>query len=158
MTKSHVGTGYMVCPVCGEKHDEVVLLDRRLKDSLEPESALGWALCPAHARMKDEYVALVEVEEEPSGVNPLATAKRTGQIAHVRRIAYTKLFKGALPPDVMSFVGIGVIQKLQGLMPAEEQATTTTQQLQTDVQNAEAEAASFETRESDGAPTGEPSA
>lgn len=35
--RSYVGMGYALCPVCGTKHDEVVLLDKRLRDSLPRE-------------------------------------------------------------------------------------------------------------------------
>lgn len=154
MNKSHVGMGAEICPVCGNAHSEAVLLHKQLREVFENGKTefIGWNLCPVHERMKAEYVALVEVEEEPNGVNPIATAKRTGQIAHVRRIAYSKLFKGDLPPEVLAFVCIGVIDKLRGMVPAAE---TTTQQLQTDVENAEAEKAKFESI-GDGSPTGEP--
>lgn len=54
MSKSYVGSGFSLCPVCGIKHDEVVLLDKRLSNSLERENFMGWAMCQEHERLRSE--------------------------------------------------------------------------------------------------------
>ena len=46
-TKSHVGMEQNVCPVCGKAFDTgTILLDRRLRNSLERKTVTGWSLCP----------------------------------------------------------------------------------------------------------------
>lgn len=114
--KSHVGMGYSVCPVCGTQHDEVVLLDRRLKPTLESRQAVGWAFCPEHAKLKaDGYVALIECNNSPKDLND---ADRTGQVAHVRATAFANIFNRPAPAGGICFVEVGVIDKLKGMVPA----------------------------------------
>ena len=121
--KSHVGMGYALCPICHKKHDEVVLLDRRLRKSLPRESFTGeFKLCPEHEAMRAEYIALVEVSNpNPTGavINP-KDAVLTGNIAHVRRTVAPHIFNIELP-DTLAFVYVepGVIEKLQAMTPQE---------------------------------------
>jgi len=43
--KSHVGMEQKVCPVCGQAFDTgVILLDKRLRNSLERKTVTGWDL------------------------------------------------------------------------------------------------------------------
>lgn len=150
--KSHVGMGFAVCPICGQKHDEVVLLDKRLKNSLDRENFTGWLLCPTHKAMEAEFIALVEVEEEPKGDEhtKLATAKRTGNLAHVRRAVWNDIFNVS-PPKFMCFVPVGVIQKIQGMVPHEEHDNS--QQVTNGATEVQAPG-----NEADGSPSGEPEA
>lgn len=124
MDKSHVGMGAHICPVCLEKHDEVVLLHRFLRPVLGTDEIVGWELCPEHLQMyQDGYVALVEVENQPRN---LADAKRTGQIAHVRSEAWPHLFNVPLPPGGLCFVEKGTIDQLEkknGTHPRETSST-----------------------------------
>lgn len=85
MSKSHVAMGHYECPVCLKKHNESVLLDKRLKDSFEEkEYLLGYDLCPEHQKLyEDGYIALIEVDE-----NKL----RTGCIAHLRKTVFDQMF------------------------------------------------------------------
>lgn len=111
MPKSHVGMGYSICPVCGTKHDEVVLLDRQLKNTLECDNFMGWAMCPEHEKLRQEgYIALIEVKNQPSG---LADADRTGNIAHVRDSAWQKLFNTPIPPKGITFIEVGVLEQIK---------------------------------------------
>ena len=117
--KSHVGMGVSVCPICMREHDEVVLLDKRLQESLTKHEFMGWALCPEHEAMKAEYIALIEVEEKPTGSTPhqqLANAKRTGEIAHVKREVAKEMFRADVPADLeLAFVGKGTIDVLRSM-------------------------------------------
>ena len=126
MSKSHVGMGYSICPVCGEKHDQVVLLDRALRDTLEHEQCMGVALCPTHRNLFHEgYIALIEVRNRPVGnsLEQLQTADRTGKACHLRRAVWSQLFDGAVPDGAMAFVGEGTIDALERVMAqAEAQA------------------------------------
>lgn len=109
--KSHVGMGVTVCPICLKEHDEVVLLDRRLKDSLSPKSFVGWGMCPEHQQMKnDGYIALIECSNKPTG---LVDAQRTGELAHVRANLWSQLFNIPAPSHGLCFVEAGTIAKLQ---------------------------------------------
>lgn len=109
-TKSHVGIGVTLCPVCGAEHDEVVLLDKRLKNSLNPKQIMGWGMCPEHQKLKDDgYIALVETVNEPITINE---ADRTGQIAHVRSSVWPDLFNSPIPERAMCFVQVGVLFQL----------------------------------------------
>jgi len=66
--KSHVGMEQKVCPVCGTAFDTgTILLDKRLRNSLERKTVTGWDLCPEHAKLwKKGYIALVECDPEKS--------------------------------------------------------------------------------------------
>lgn len=113
MSKSHVGMGFYVCPVCGCKHGETVLLDRRLQPTLEAENFAGWHLCQPHQELLDKgYVALVGAH--PGSGNELHTANRTGKVVHIRRAAFKDMFN-AEPPEVMGWCSPEVIAQLEGL-------------------------------------------
>lgn len=114
MTKSHVGMGFHLCPVCGHKHDEVVLLDRGLRNSLEKENFLGWSLCPEHQKLfDDDFIALIETRNSS---NNLKDADRTGNLAHVRADAFIQVFGQTPPPGKLVFVEEGVLAKLEGMI------------------------------------------
>ena len=82
--KSHVSMEQHVCPVCGKTHDTgAILLDRRLRQTFDRFTVTDYELCPEHAKLHaDGFVALVECSNGPTS---LRDARRTGNIAHVRR-------------------------------------------------------------------------
>lgn len=109
--KSHVGMGYHLCPVCGQEHDEVVLLDKRLKKSLSRRQCVGWKLCPQDRKKRYEgYIALIEVNNQPQR---LEDADRTGNIVHVRREAWARVFNVPEPVGDFAFVEAGTIALLR---------------------------------------------
>lgn len=78
MSKSFTSMGYTLCPFCGKRHDECVLLDRRPKDSLERETLMGVGLCPEHEAMTEEYLLLVPSTDGKSlAAGERAAIKRT---------------------------------------------------------------------------------
>lgn len=115
METSHVGMGFHVCPVCCVEHDEVVLLDTRLKPTLKPRNFAGWTLCEEHKKQIAEgYIALVEVKNKPTG---LADADRTGQLAMIRTSAFNQIFPKLTPPmHGIAFVENGTIAMLQSFV------------------------------------------
>ncbi len=117
--KSHVGMGHALCPVCGVKHDETVLLDTRLKPTLTDNMFTGWALCPAHEALRNEFLVLVECSNNPpegATIGP-EDAVRTGNIYHVRRSVANQLFNVRLDPTLpMVFVEVGVIAAIQAMV------------------------------------------
>ena len=119
--KSHVGLAQHVCPVCTKEHDPVVLLDKRLKNTLTNHEFAGWSLCPEHQKMADEgYIALVECANPDAPT--LETAKRTGTLGHVRTEVWGKLFNIPPPKTKMAFIEVGVLDRLQA-MQTESEAT-----------------------------------
>src|SRR5690606_24370178 len=88
--KSHVSLEQHVCLVCGSAFDTgAILLDKRLRQSMERHTVNGWGLCPEHERLfKEGYVALVECDPQRSGGAPSSgsmkpeQAYRPGRLAH----------------------------------------------------------------------------
>lgn len=115
MTKSHVGMGYQVCPICYTKHSEVVLLDRRLRDSLERDNFVGFELCKEHADLQEDYVGIVEIENQGNQVTRLSpkSVKPTGRYAMVRREAASHIFNVEL--GTMTYIDVEGFEKLLAL-------------------------------------------
>ncbi len=115
MEKSHVGMGHQICPVCGTKHDEVVLLDRMLKKTLTRDMTIGMSLCPECKSKSEEYLALVGVSNKGGGSKlKQEDAIRTGELVHIRRTVADKLFNTPLDKNLpMVFVDSEVINHLK---------------------------------------------
>ena len=115
---SYAGMGVHVCPVCLKEHDEVVLLDKHLRPTLERWNFVGWAMCDEHeALWQKGYIALVECTNDSPPT--LESVKRTGSIAHVRKEVWSNIFSGAVPDNPIVFVQEGVIERLRALTPKE---------------------------------------
>jgi hypothetical protein len=123
--KSHVSLEQHVCPICGVAFDTgSILLDKRLRASMERHTATGWGLCPEHQKLSDDgFVALVECDPQRSG-SPAGggrlkpeQAYRTGRLAHLKRDVFAEVFNvpiAANQPCV--FVEPGVIEQLQSMV------------------------------------------
>ncbi|CAB3682996.1 ATPase [Pseudomonas aeruginosa] len=125
--KSHVSLEQHVCLVCGTRFDTgAILLDKRLRASMERHTATGWGLCPEHQKLSDDgFVALVECDPQRSGspgggnrVKP-EQAYRTGRLAHLKREAFAQVFNVPIAADQPCvFVEPGVIEQLQTMTAA----------------------------------------
>jgi len=117
--KSHVGMGHSICPVCTKKHDEVVLLDRRLRKTLTSDEMMGFDLCEEHQKLcNDGYVALVGIDENKSTMPyKVESVYRTGAIAHLKIEAFTEIFNAEVPenPFHLSFCDDDVFTDLAKL-------------------------------------------
>jgi hypothetical protein len=94
--KSHVGMGYNVCPITGEKHSESIVLDKRMEDTLEKDNFLGLAYGPeAVEKLSNGYVALIEVNSQNDGTDKitLAEANRTGTYCFVKKELVRDMFR-----------------------------------------------------------------
>lgn len=115
--KSHVGMEARICQVCGKQYDTGnLLLDKRLRESLDRVTVTGWGLCvDDEQKLQDDYVALVEVANDGGGSTlTQETADRTGRIAHLKRDVFSDMFDAKLPSDLpMVFVGPGVLDQLE---------------------------------------------
>lgn len=121
--KSHVSLEQHVCLVCGTAFDTgAILLDKRLRASMEHHTTTGWSLCPEHQRLFDDgFVALIECDPERSGsaadglLKP-AQAFRTGRLAHLRRSVFAQVFNVSIEAtQACVFVELGVIDRLQSM-------------------------------------------
>lgn len=116
--KSHVGMGHNMCPVCGTRNNETVLLDRRLKPTLSRDNFTGWALCPEHQAQADNgFVFLIELKSEPTGKSLESTwPLRTGLHIAIRREVAESI--GLHIPSI-GFCAPDLTAKLQSMMEPE---------------------------------------
>ena len=123
--QSHVSLEQHVCLVCGVHFETgAILLDRRLRASMEHHTATGWGLCAEHQKLYDAgFVALIECDPQRSGspagganVKP-EQAYRTGRVAHLRRDVFARVFNVPIAADLPCvFVEPDVIERLQSMM------------------------------------------
>jgi hypothetical protein len=123
--KSHVSLEQHVCLVCGTHFDTgAILLDKRLRASMEHYTATGLGLCPEHQKLADDgFVALVECDPQRSGA-AAGTARmkpeqayRTGRLAHLKREAFAQVFNVPIKANqACVFVEPGVIEQLQTMV------------------------------------------
>ena len=123
--KSHVSMEQHVCLVCGVAFDTgAILLDKRLRASMERHTTTGWGLCAEHQKLADDgFVALVECDPQRSG-SPASNsnlkpeqAYRTGRLAHLKREVFAQVFN--VPVAVNQpcvFVEPGVIEHLAAMV------------------------------------------
>ena len=86
--KSFVSIEKKQCPVCGTLHDVGILLDRRLRDSMEQSTVTGYDLCPKHKELHEKgFIALVVPAVPPAeGVTRLKIeTARSGKYLHIKR-------------------------------------------------------------------------
>ena len=122
--KSHVSLEQHVCLVCGVAFDTgAILLDKRLRASMERHTATGWGLCAEHQKLADDgFIALVECDSQRSGspggrLKP-GQACRTGRLAHLKRHVFTQVFNVPIEANqACVFVEPGVIEQLQAMVP-----------------------------------------
>ena len=113
--RSHVGVGVSVCPVCLKEHDEIALLDKRLRPTLERRNFADWKLCDEHEKLwEDGYIALIECTNE-SPPTSLEDVKRTTLVAHVWKEAWPDIFGVPVSNEPVAFVQQGVIEQLRAL-------------------------------------------
>lgn len=123
--KSYVSLEQQLCLVCGTSFDTGnLLLDRRLRASMAQHTTTGWGLCPEHQKLFAEgFVALVEFDPQrsgaPSGSGRMKPeqAYRTGQLAHLKREVFARVFN--VPVETGQpcvFVEPGEIAQLQAMV------------------------------------------
>ncbi|HEX7934439.1 MAG TPA: ATPase [Paraburkholderia sp.] len=123
--KSHVSLEQHVCLVCGVAFDTgSILLDRRLRASMNRHTATGWDLCTEHRKLFDDgFVALIECDPKLSG-SPSSNdrlrpeqAYRTGRLAHLKREVFARVFNVPIADGQSCvFVEPGVIERLQSMV------------------------------------------
>lgn len=125
--KSHVSLEQHRCQVCGSLFDTgSILLDKRLRASMDRHTTTGWGLCPEHKQLlSDGFIALIEFDPERSvmlsGAVRLNSEKafRTGRLAHLKREAFNQIFSVELDKDqACVFVEPGIIDRLLKMQEA----------------------------------------
>lgn len=120
--KSYVSVEVKVCEVCGSEWEtNSLLLDRRLKESMESKTITGYGLCPEHQKLHDEgYIALIAIDESLSTNKPknnvirgLDGVHRTGAVAHVRREVAKNIFNCEIPEGPFMYCDPEVISMLE---------------------------------------------
>lgn len=89
--------GCYECPVCLEKHTEVVLINEHLKQQFEPNETVvvGNMLCDLHKQQqRDGYVFLVEIVD--------STKLRTGRIVCFSKSMFNVVFNQNPPNNKFS--------------------------------------------------------
>ncbi|HEL5340003.1 TPA: ATPase [Stenotrophomonas maltophilia] len=123
--KSYVSLERRVCLVCGVAFDTGnLLLDKRLRASMDRHTTTGWGLCAEHQKLFDDgYIALVECDPERSGLSASedrvkpGDAYRTGRVAHLKREAFAKVFARPLATEQPCvFIDAGVFERLKSLV------------------------------------------
>ena len=86
--KSYVSIAKKQCPICGTLHNVGILLDKRLKDSMEQSTVTGYDLCPEHKELHEKgFIALVVPAISPAeDVTHLKVeTARSGKYLHIKR-------------------------------------------------------------------------
>ena len=96
---SHVAMAKKICDVCGVVHEfnTEILIHKQLKDIDPDKTITGYGLCEEHQKLFDEgYIALVAANvlasEVKNGIVKREDTQPTGELAHVRRTVFNKMF------------------------------------------------------------------
>ena len=114
--KSYVSMAQKKCIVCGNNYDSgEILMDMRLRESLDRYTVTGMGLCPEHK--KDGFVCLIEIDEAksermPNGNIKPENAYRTGSVAWVKNEAFEHIFKKPIDSEIV-FIDQGTMYALQ---------------------------------------------
>lgn len=113
MVKSFVGMGCYQCPICLEKHTEVVIIDESFKERFESTDTVvvGSMLCDEHKRQQqDRYIFLVEIDNVTSKL-------RTGRIMSIRKEMFNDVFSSNPPNNKFSlgFIEEEGFKKIEGM-------------------------------------------
>lgn len=126
--KSYVAMEQHVCPVCGVVHDTgAILLDRRLRDSMDRHVTTGYSMCAKCEELKDDcFIALVEarppkVKPGPDGVAMVQPdeVERLGRIFHIHESAWRRFTDVPVPEGYMAFVEPEVLDVLVAMYERE---------------------------------------
>ena len=124
--KSNVSLEQKVCPVCGitHSHNCAVLLDKRLRASMEQHTVTGCGLCEEHDRLNQEGYIMLVAAKNPAykATMQVEEAERTGEVAAIKREVFMHLFnvpaeQAQLP---MVYVEPAVIELLKQRMSGDE--------------------------------------
>ncbi len=121
--KSYVGIANHVCPICNKKHDPVILLDKRLRNTLTQNEFGGFSLCDEHKKLKQEgYIVLISFDENKSNEPyQFDTVYRTGSYVHIHNKVFEDIFDVPAPINNfnLALCDEKVIEELQSKLQVE---------------------------------------
>lgn len=124
--KSYVSLEQKICSICGHEHDtNAILLDTRLKDSMEKHTITGFDYCEQCQEKIDEgFIAMVEVSNtDPGHKLKQSEAFRTGNLLFLKRELFDQIFN-VKTSSPMTFVEPAVVKYLQSLIQQEKHDNT----------------------------------
>jgi hypothetical protein len=113
--KSFVSIENKVCPICLSVHSFNcgILLDRRLKDSLDSTTITGYGYCEDCSSHLKDYIAIIEVVDGGSrDAIPAGEINRSGTVVWISRTVADQIITGVEIKDVM-LAGSSVIEVLR---------------------------------------------
>lgn len=130
MSKSHVSLEKQLCIVTGKEFEtNSILLDKRLKPSMDMYTTTGYGISPEVQEKFDEgYMAFIEIDVEKSDVDSKGFVKpegafRTGALAYVKRELIERAFN--FPEDIIksnfTFVDQDFIKMLEKMQQNAEE-------------------------------------
>lgn len=131
MSKSYVSLEQKMCLVTGKPFDtNSLLLDKRLKDSLEKNTVTGWGISPeVREKIDAGFIALVEIDQEKTIIknNKILpeNAYRTGVIAYLKKEVFFDIVPDAPEHLEFIFVAEDFIPGLRKLVREEEKSEET---------------------------------
>lgn len=123
MEKSHVSLEQKMCIVTGKPFDSgALLMDRRMKNSLEKHTITGWGISPEVQDKIDEgFIVLVEIDPDksenlPNGNISPEGAYRLGRTAYLKESVFKTLYpKGNTDKTKVMFVDTEFIDYLDSI-------------------------------------------
>jgi len=105
--KSHVSMEQHQCFACGELYDTgAILLDKRLRNSLERHTVTGTGLCPEHKKLREDDRILLLGTLDQNGEH------RTGDILAVKTEVFERLFNVPVPKSGICFIDPEAVKQL----------------------------------------------
>lgn len=118
--KSYVTMEQHQCPICLVTFETgSILMDQRLRNRFEHRTLTGYSPCKECAEKLDQgFIAMVETAGSRTGEIVGIGVARTGNVAFMRREAFTAIFNTPPPSEdkpPMVFIEPGVIEQLQAM-------------------------------------------
>ncbi|MCK9429607.1 MAG: ATPase [Candidatus Omnitrophica bacterium] len=115
MEKSYVSLDTKICIFCGKQFEIGIILDKRLKNTLEKNTITGIDLCPECT--KEDYILLIEIDEDKSSIESDESVKpenayKTGRAIYVKMKHFQKIF-GTTSKNKFSFINERGYNKFQ---------------------------------------------
>lgn len=107
MSKSHVGLGYTVCPVCLEKSADEILMDKKGRERFASDKKyfLGLEFCKKHQDLINQgLIAVLVLRKKPTKEDTFFTIDRTGDVFFVPEDIFLAMFNKEPPKDKIALV------------------------------------------------------
>jgi len=119
MSKSFTSIETKMCLVTGKEYQtNGILLDKKLKNSMEMQTCTGWGISPeAQEQINKGFVALIGADSSKSTITNgkvlPENVYRTGEIAYLRREVFNNLMPDYPADTPLAYVDPAIIHTLQ---------------------------------------------